>query len=134
MLQQLSSLITTVSNPLGRFILGIYFLLPGLAKFTSYDFHIEYMASKGMMFIPFFLILSGLMQVGGAVALFAGFQVRITAFLSLVMHDFWTLEEGLQRSHETQNFFKNMGIMAGLLILTNAGAGAFSVDNHKKSA
>jgi putative oxidoreductase len=50
------------------------------------------------------------------------------------MHDFWTLEEGLQRSHETQNFFKNMGIMAGLLILTNAGAGAFSVDNHKKSA
>jgi putative oxidoreductase len=100
------------------------------------------MASKGMMFIPFFLILSGLMQVGGAVALFAGFQVRITAFLlagitliiSLVMHDFWTLEEGLQRSHETQNFFKNMGIMAGLLILTNAGAGAFSVDNHKKSA
>jgi putative oxidoreductase len=141
MLQQFSAAITTLSNPLGRFILGIYFLLPGLAKFTSYDFHVEYMASKGMLFIPFFLTLSGLMQVGGAAALFAGFQVRITAFLlagltliiSLVMHDFWTMEEGLQRSHETQNFFKNMGIMAGLLILTNAGAGAFSVDNRKTS-
>ncbi len=141
MLQQLSGLITTVSNPLGRFILGIYFLLPGLAKFTSYDFHVEYMASHGMIFIPFFLILSGVIQVGSAFALFAGFQVRIVAFvlagltvvISLVMHDFWTMEEGLQRSHETQNFFKNMGITAGLLILTSAGAGAFSLDNRKKS-
>lgn len=142
MLQQLSAAITTLSNPLGRIILGIYFLLPGLAKFTSYDFHVDYMASHGMIFIPFFLILTGVIQVGGAFALFAGYQVRIVAFLlagltfviSLVMHDFWTMEEGLQRSHETQNFFKNMGIMAGLLILTNAGAGAFSLDNRKKSA
>lgn len=142
MLQQLSAAITTISNPLGRIILGIYFLLPGLAKFTSYDFHVDYMASHGMFFIPFFLILTGVLQVGGAFALFAGYQVRIVAFLlagltfviSLVMHDFWTMEAGLQRSHETQNFFKNMGIMAGLLILTNAGAGAFSLDNRKKSA
>jgi putative oxidoreductase len=142
MLPQLNAAIIKLSNPLGRIILGIYFLLPGLAKFTSYDFHVDYMASHGMIFIPFFLILSGIMQVGGAFALFAGYQVRIVAFLlagltfiiSLVMHDFWTMEAGLQRSHETQNFFKNMGIMAGLLILTNAGAGAFSLDNRKKSA
>lgn len=141
MLQQLSAAITTLSNPLGRIILGIYFLLPGVMKFTQYDFHVEYMASHGMIFIPFFLILTGIIQVGGAFALFAGYQIRIVAFLlagltfviSLVMHDFWTMEEGLQRSHETQNFFKNMGIMAGLLILTNAGAGAFSLDNRKKS-
>lgn len=141
MLQQLNNFVSTVSNPLGRIILGIYFLLPGLMKFTQYDFHVDYMASKGMIFIPFFLILSGIMQVGGAAALFAGYQVRIVAFLlagltlviSVVMHDFWALEEGLQRSHETQNFFKNMGIMAGLLILTNAGAGVFSLDNRGKS-
>lgn len=142
MLQQLSAAITTLSNPLGRIILGIYFLLPGLAKFTSYDFHVDYMASHGMIFIPFFLILTGVIQVGGAFALFAGYQVRLVAFLlagltfviSLVMHDFWTMEAGLERSHETQNFFKNMGIMAGLLVLTNAGAGAFSLDNRKKAA
>ena len=142
MLQSLSNLVTTVSNPLGRIILGVYFLLPGLMKFTQYDFHVDYMASHGMIFIPFFLILSGVMQVGGAVALFAGYQVRLVAFLlagltliiSLVMHDFWTMEAGLQRSHETQNFFKNMGIMAGLLILTSAGAGAFSLDARQNRA
>lgn len=142
MLQSLSNLVTTLANPLGRIILGVYFLLPGLMKFTQYDFHVDYMASHGMIFIPFFLILSGVMQVGGAVALFAGYQVRLVAFLlagltliiSLVMHDFWTMEAGLQRSHETQNFFKNMGIMAGLLILTSAGAGAFSLDARQNRA
>lgn len=142
MLSSLNHLITSLANPAGRIILGIYFLLPGLMKFTQWDTHVDYMASHGMFWIPFFLALSGIMQVGGAAALFAGYQTRLVAFLlagltlviSLVMHDFWTMEEGLQRSHETQNFFKNMGIMAGLLILTSAGAGSFSLDARQKQA
>jgi putative oxidoreductase len=128
--------------PASRIILAVYFLLPGLMKFTQYDMHVEYMASHGMFLIPFFLILSGVIQLGGAAALFAGYQVRLVAFvlagltlvISLVMHDFWTMAEGLQRSHETQNFFKNMGIMAGLLALSSAGAGALSVDNRRTAA
>lgn len=127
-----------LSIPAGRVILGVYFLMPGLMKFTSYDMHVEYMASHGMVFIPFFLVLSGLIQVGGAGALFLGYKVPLVAFMlagltlviSLVLHDFWTMEEGLQRSHETQNFFKNMGIMAGLLVLSGAGAGAWSLDRR----
>lgn len=129
-------------TPASRIILGVYFLLPGMMKFTQYDMHVEYMASHGMFLIPFFLILTGIIQVGGAAALFAGYQVKLVAFvlagltlvISLVMHDFWTMAEGLQRSHETQNFFKNMGIMAGLLALSSAGAGAFSVDNRQQAA
>lgn len=134
--------LTRLFTPASRLILAVYFLLPGLMKFTQYDMHVEYMASHGMFLIPFFLILSGVIQVGGAAALFAGYQVRPVAFvlagltlvISLVMHDFWTMAEGLQRSHETQNFFKNMGIMAGLLALSSAGAGAFSVDNRRIAA
>lgn len=130
--------LTRLFIPAGRIILAVYFLLPGLMKFTQYDMHVSYMASHGMFWIPFFLILSGVMQVGGAAALVLGYRVQIVAFLlagltiiiSLVMHDFWTMEEGLQRSHETQNFFKNMGIIAGLLVLSSAGAGAFSLDNR----
>ncbi|HBN16079.1 MAG: hypothetical protein CMQ46_01615 [Gammaproteobacteria bacterium] len=138
MLHVAQQTIQKLATPAGRIILGVYFLLPGLMKFTQYDMHVEYMASHGMVFIPFFLILSGIIQVSGALAFFVGYQVRLYAFLlagmtviiSLVMHDFWTMEEGLQRSHETQNFFKNMGITAGLLVLINAGAGAYSIDNR----
>jgi putative oxidoreductase len=127
--------------PASRIILGVYFLLPGLMKFTQYDMHVEYMTSHNMFLIPFFLILSGVIQLGGAAALIVGYKIEIVAFvlagltlvISLVLHDFWTMAEGLQRSHETQNFFKNMGIMAGLLALSSAGAGAFSLDAKRGS-
>ena len=133
------SSITQFFTPAARIILGIYFLLPGLMKFTDFQGHTEYMASHGMIFIPFFLILSGVIQVGGAAALIAGYKVQFVAFIlagltlviSLVLHDFWTMEPGQQTAHETQNFFKNMGIMAGLLALSSAGAGRFSLDNRK---
>jgi putative oxidoreductase len=52
----------------------------------------------------------------------------LTLLISLYMHNFWNLPEGGNQVHETQNFFKNMGIMAGLLVLSGRGAGALSTD------
>ena len=99
----------------------------------------EYMASKGMVMIPVFLGLTILLQLGGGLAVLVGYQTKIAAFLlagltlviSIVMHDFWDVSDALQRGHETQNFVKNMGIMAGLLAMAGLGAGPFSVDNRK---
>ena len=63
------------------------------------------------------------LQIGAGISLLIGYRAQIMAFLlggltlliSLFMHDFWNLEEGLERAHETQNFIKNMAIMAGLM-------------------
>ena len=109
----------------GRVLLGLYFLLPGIMKITGFDGTAAYMASKGMVAIPFFLVLTIILQVGGAICLFIGYRVSLTAFLlagltlviSIVMHDFWNLEEGLQQQHEMQNFIKNMAVMAGLMVV-----------------
>ena len=69
-----------------------------------------------------------------------GYQTKLVAFvlagltlvISLVMHDFWTLPAGeLQTGHETQNFVKNMAIMAGLLVVAGLGGGLWSLDNRK---
>ena len=123
----------------GRIILGLYFVLPGaIAKIANPQGTSDYMASHGMMMIPLLLGLTILLQLGGGLALIAGYKTQIAAFLlagltlviSLVMHDFWTLEDGLVRGHETQNFVKNMGIMAGLLAIAGLGAGPFSLDNR----
>lgn len=126
----------------GRIILGIYFVLPGaIAKISNPQGTSDYMASHGMIMIPFLLGLTILIQFAGGAALIAGYKTQIAAFLlagltlviSLVMHDFWTLEAGLVRGHETQNFVKNMGIMAGLLAIAGLGAGPFSFDNRSKT-
>jgi putative oxidoreductase len=51
--------------------------------------------------------------------------------INIVMHDFWNVYEGLSQAHETQNFVKNLAIMAGLLVLSsNDGALANSVDQQ----
>lgn len=126
----------------GRIILGLYFLLPGaLLKIINPQGTADYMASHGMVMVPLFLGLTILVQLAGGAALLVGYKTQIAAFLlagltlviSLVMHNFWALEEGLVRSHETQNFVKNMGIMAGLLAIAGLGAGPFSFDNRNKA-
>jgi putative oxidoreductase len=125
----------------GRILLGLYFILPGaVLKLTDMQGTSDYMASKGMVMIPLFLGLTIVLQLGGGLAVLVGYQTKIAAFLlagltlviSLVMHDFWDVTEAVQRGHETQNFVKNLGIMAGLLAIAGLGAGPFSLDNRTR--
>ncbi|MEM7019707.1 MAG: DoxX family protein, partial [Pseudomonadota bacterium] len=75
---------------------------------------------------------------GGGLAMIVGYQTRIVSFIlaglvlviTLVLHDFWSMPEGMERAHEMQNLFKNMGIMAGLLVIAGVGGGAWSLDNR----
>ena len=109
----------------GRILLALYFILPGIMKVTGFAGTAEYMAARGIMFVPFFLVLTIITQIGGGLCLAAGYRVSeissvlagLVLAISLVMHNFWTMEEGLQKGHEMQNFIKNMAIMAGLLVL-----------------
>jgi putative oxidoreductase len=127
----------------GRVLLGIYFLLPGgISKVFNFGGTANSMAEHGMIFVPFFLVLTIIIQVGGGAALIVGYQTKIAAFIfaglslviSLVMHDFWTLPAGeLQTAHETQNFVKNLGIMAGLLVLAGLGGGKWSIDRCRSA-
>ena len=41
--------------------------------------------------------------------------------INVSLHDFWNVYEGVNAERETQNFFKNMGIFAGLLLLASIG-------------
>jgi len=125
----------------GRVLLGVYFLLPGLSKITGWEGTVAYMAEHGMVFIPFFFLLTILLQVGGGVALALGYATRPLAFvlagltlvISIVMHDFWNLPAGeLQTAHEMQNFIKNLAIMAGLLGLAGLGGGPWSLDARRQ--
>ena len=53
----------------------------------------------------------------------------MTLAINIVMHDFWNVYEGLSQAHETQNFVKNLAIMAGLLVLaSNHGPSPLSLD------
>jgi putative oxidoreductase len=122
----------------GRVMLGIYFFVPGgLMKVFNFQGTSEYMAANDMVMVPLFLVLTIIIQLGGGAAMIVGYKTKIAAFLlagltlviNLVIHDFWTLTPGeLQTAHETENFVKNLGIFAGLLVCAGLGGGAWSLD------
>lgn len=119
---------TNASSPImvtiGRCLLGLYFLLPGIAKFTAWDYHIAEMQSHGVPLTAPLLAFAGASSIIGAFLLFTNRYVRLTAlgfvlYILLVnglLHNFWALE-GAEAARETQNFVKNLGILAGLLVL-----------------
>lgn len=110
----------------GRILLGLYFIVPGIMKVMNFGGTAEYMAAHGMKFISLFLVLTIILQLTGGVCLVIGYRQQQVSFvlaglvlvISVVMHDFWAMEQGLQRAHEMQNFIKNTAIMAGLLVLS----------------
>ena len=44
----------------------------------------------------------------------------LTLVINVFMHDFWNVYEGTDQGHETQNFIKNLAIMAGLLYVAGS--------------
>lgn len=97
------------------------------------------MEQHNVPMVSVLLVVTIILQLVGGAAIIVGFKGKTAAFLlagltlviSFFMHNFWGMEEGLARSHELQNFFKNMGIMAGLLIITALGTGKLSLDQRK---
>ena len=110
---------------IGRILLAIYFLLPGMGKLLSWDTQITLMETHNMIMVPFLLAVATIAQLGGGILLLLNRQVVVcalgfaamTLLININLHDFWNVYEGVDINHETQNFYKNMGIFAGLLLL-----------------
>ena len=116
---------------IGRSLMALYFFLPGVMKFISWDMHIALMETHGMIMASTLLAIAGITQIAASICLFFNKQVVICALglaamvllINLNLHDFWNIYEGVDTKHETQNFFKNMGIFAGLLLLAAMNMG-----------
>jgi putative oxidoreductase len=112
----------------GRILIALYFLLPGIAKFVSWERHIALMEAHEMVMVPMLLAVAGIVQIAGGCLLLINRHVTVCALGFAVMvllinfnlHDFWNVYDGVNAERETQNFVKNMAVLAGLLVLAAA--------------
>ena len=112
----------------GRILLALYFLIPGVGKFLSWDRSVALMEAHNMQMIPLLLATAAIAQVAGSISLLLNKYVVIcalgfalmTVLINFNLHDFWNTYEGVNSARETQNFYKNLGIFAGLLLLAAA--------------
>ena len=111
---------------IGRILIGIYFLLPGIAKVFLFSANLEVVIAKEVPFPIFSLSIVAMAQIIYGSYIIFGKHLRIssialaitTLLINFYIHDFWNLTGDPGQAHETQNFVKNIGILAGLLILS----------------
>jgi putative oxidoreductase len=116
----------------GRFLLGLYFLLPGLAKVFLFQDNLDVVVLREVPFPTFSLLLVAIAQIFFGTMLMVGKYVYmgalvlavVTLLINFYIHDFWNMAEDANQAHETQNFVKNLGIFAGLLVLSKRSAQA----------
>ena len=120
-------------NLAGRILLAHIFLLAGINKITGYSGTQGYMEAMGVpgMLLPLVILL----EIGGALALIAGWQTRLAAYAlalfsivsALIFHS------NLGDQMQMILFMKNWAMAGGLLVLAANGAGAYSLDNRGQS-
>ena len=94
------------------------------------------METHNMIMVPTLLAIAGMAQIIGSVSLLINKQVvfcalgfaMMTLLININLHDFWNNYEGVDAKHETQNFVKNLGIFAGLILLA-----AVNMDEREQS-
>lgn len=120
-------------NLAGRILLAHIFLLAGLNKISGYSGTQGYMEAMGVPgeLLPLVILL----EIGGALALIAGWQTRLAAYALAVFCVVSALifHSNLGDQMQMILFMKNWAMAGGLLVLAANGAGAFSLDNRKRA-
>jgi len=129
----------------GRVLMSVIFLGAGMSKLTGFAGTTQYMAGRPAFAnmegaLPILAGLAIFAELGGGLSLLLGWMTRLGAlglalFLlptTFVFHNFWTYPPEAATMQQVM-FLKNISIIGGLLILSVAGAGAYSVDGRKKS-
>lgn len=122
-------------NLAARVLFAALFLPAGISKLTGFAGTVGYIGSVGLPLPAVGAALALLVEIGGSLALLAGFQTRLAALVlalftlvaSVFFHPFWSV--AADQAFVTQLlFFKNIAVVGGLLAVAANGAGDWSVD------
>jgi uncharacterized membrane protein YphA (DoxX/SURF4 family) len=109
----------------GRVILSSFFLMSGYNHLTKLSMMTQYAASQGLPAPKLGVAVSGLMLLAGGLSFLLGYQVRWGALVLVVflvsaavtMHKFWGVADPMMAQGQFINFWKNIVIAGGLLII-----------------
>jgi putative oxidoreductase len=120
---------------LARILLIVLFVVFGWSKLTNYTGTAAYMAQTGAPLPSVAAVVAIVVEFFVALAVALGVWTRPLALLlalytlgtALIGHHFWTME-GAARYGNAINFYKNLSIIGGFLLLYVTGAGRYSID------
>jgi putative oxidoreductase len=120
-----------------RVLMMVLFLVFGWSKLTGFSAAEAYMATTGAPVPAVAAAIAVVMELGVGIALAVGVFTRPLALLlalytlgtALIGHHFWT-QTGMEQYVNMVNFYKNISIIGGLLLLVVTGPGRYSIDRR----
>lgn len=120
---------------LARLLMVALFLPAGLNKIVGFEDTVGYIASVGLPLATLGALIAIVVEVVAPLALLAGWQTRwaalalavFTLAATVLFHNYWAMSAEQQFVQQLM-FFKNLGVIGGLLALVASGAGAWSLD------
>jgi putative oxidoreductase len=118
-----------------RLFLAALFLIFGWRKLRDYAGTVKQMEQDHAPLPRLAAIAATFMELPVAFAIAIGAFTRLSALLfvfytlgtSLMEHRYWT-QKGPGQLESMENFYKNLSIMGGFLLLFVTGAGRYSID------
>ncbi|WP_433899708.1 DoxX family protein [Pseudomonas sp. PSE1(2024)] len=118
---------------IGRVLLSVIFILSGFSKLAAPAMMIGYIGSVGLPLPHVALALAIIVEIGGGLALIAGYRPRTVAAVLALFSVFTALafHSALADQNQFIHFFKNIAMAGGLLQVVAFGAGRFSLDARR---
>jgi putative oxidoreductase len=121
---------------LARLMLGAEFAIAVNGKISGWDGQAAYMARHGLHWIAPLLAMALVIELVGTLCLVTGFVARTASaimfvylgIVSLSLHDFWHMSGNTAGMNQTE-FFKNLGMMGGLLLVSVYGPGRWALSS-----
>jgi len=122
---------------LARLLLMVLFVIFGWSKLISFSDTTAYMSSVGVPMPSVTAAIAVIMEFFVGIAIALGFYTRPLAILlglytlaaAVIGHQFWNMVDP-DRIGAMINFYKNVSIAGGLLLLCIAGPGKYSLDRR----
>jgi putative oxidoreductase len=120
---------------LGRIALGAIFVKSGLQKLLALGAFAASLAQRGVPASTTWAVIGATVEFVGGILIVTGLRTREASLLMIlfvivatgISHRFWEFAEAARRTQESQ-FFKNLSIIGGFLLLFVTGGGRYSLD------
>lgn len=109
---------------IARIVLGAYYLFSASGHFFQMGMMAGYAASKGVPLPEAAVIVSGILLLIGGITILTGYRPNIGIIalvifflpVTLVMHNFWVVDDQMMRMGEMINFMKNIALLASAVM------------------
>jgi putative oxidoreductase len=109
----------------GRLLMAIIFLVAGSGKALGFASTVAFFGKLGIPMPEVATVVSIIVELGGGLALLAGFQLVIvsavmgvfTIAAALFAHRFWDVADPMAHMQQMNNFLKNVAMSGGFVMV-----------------